>query len=114
MNMNTIRKPIVATLFCLACQVPAAGATVNKSSLSLAYAAPAPSVKVRFSDLDIERGNGANTLYQRLQRAAKQVCGSADGRNIAASQATKACYNEALGAAVEKVNNEQLSELHQG
>ena len=114
MNTNLVRKPLTTALFCLACNVPVAGAAVNDSNLTLAYATRAPSVTVKYSDLDINRGSGAETLYQRLRSAARQVCGSYDGRNLNAADAWKACYEQALDEAVNDVGNPRLSELHNG
>jgi len=112
MNTKPVRNSLGTVLLCLAGYVPVAGAAVNTNHLTTAYAAP--SVIVKYSDLDIARGSGAETLYQRLQAAARQVCGSYDGRNLNAADAWKACYNQALDEAVNDVGNARLSELHNG
>ena len=71
-------------------------------------AAAAPSVNVTYADLDLSQPAGARQLYQRLQRASKAVCGSADQMNLAAYRRWQSCYSEALQRAVLRVNAPEL------
>ena len=78
----------------------------NSLMLALAAAVAVPahaastdsaSVAVRYSDLDLATEQGQKTLEERLDRAARQVCGldeRATGTRIAGREAT-ACYRQA-------------------
>lgn len=72
-------------------------------------------VKVSYDDLNLDQTSGAHTLYVRLQRASKEVCG-VEGYNIVRSARTmldmKRCYREALAESVKKIDNDQLTDLH--
>ncbi len=74
-------------------------------------------VVVSYTDLNLESEEGVRVLYRRLKRASKNVCGVtywniaiAVGHNTTSRQ----CYREALSSAVEKIDNERLSEIHAG
>ena len=81
----------------------------------LANAAPpqeAPSVLVQFADLDLAHGDGAATLYRRLQAAAEQVCASQNGRNgsdLGSQTRYRICRDSAVAAAVAKVDQPGLT-----
>lgn len=70
------------------------------------------SVTVSFADLNIENPAGAKVLYQRIQSAARSVCGPMDTRFLEVRQATRKCYQEAITGAVSQVDNETLTALH--
>jgi UrcA family protein len=88
------------------------------SALAVLGASPAfadetaRSVKVSYADLDLSTQAGAATLYSRIRGAARTVCGDDDLPYT--HWAWKKCFNEAVGNAVAKVNNPQLTALHQG
>jgi len=71
------------------------------------------SVTVSYADLDLSSPAGANALYRRIQAAAKQVCGHA-GADLIEQSIWKACYRNAIGDAVAKVNNPVLTAVHTG
>jgi UrcA family protein len=65
----------------------------------------APSVAVRYGDLNLATEQGANTLYARVAAAARQVC-AADGldiRNLQAYAAARSCETQAIANAVHAV-----------
>jgi UrcA family protein len=70
------------------------------------------SVTVRFADLNLASSAGVQTLYQRLETAARRVCGSPDSRDFEARRDWKRCYSSALNSAVSTIGNGSLSELH--
>jgi UrcA family protein len=74
---------------------------------------PAKSIKVSFADLDLSTQAGAATLYHRIRGAARTVCGD-EGSSYTDKAIWRACFNRAVGDAVAKVNNPQLTALHQG
>ena len=114
MNKLHLRNSMLATLVVVAAYAPTSSAIVRHQSVKQAFAAGTPAVIVNFSDLDIARGSGVEVLYQRLQAAAKTVCGTRDIRNLSATQEWRACYKQALDGAVEKVGDERLNQLHNG
>lgn len=73
------------------------------------------SVKVSYADLNLEKQEGAKALYRRLQQASKRAC-DYRGLKIAGSIQrmieTQQCYRAALSAAVERVDNERLTQIH--
>ena len=74
-------------------------------------------MKVSYADLNIEKQEGAEILYQRLQKAAKQVC---SGRTLTVkgslteAAARKSCIRDTLDEAVKQVNNQYVNKIHTG
>jgi UrcA family protein len=64
---------------------------------------------VQFADLDLTRSEGAAVLYHRLAAAAKTVCVSLDGRDLASQMRFKGCVETAIGSAVAKVDRPALT-----
>jgi UrcA family protein len=114
MNKSSLRNPLFATMLIAAAYAPASSAIVKEQNVRDAMVKNTPSVTVDFSDLDIERGAGAEILYQRLRAAAKSVCGPVDGRDLTATQEARKCFDAALDAAVSRVNSERLQQIHNG
>ncbi len=73
------------------------------------------SIKVSYADLNLEEEDGALSLYRRLKQASKLAC-DYRGLNIAGSvdrmAETRQCYLAALSGAVERIDNEMLTKLH--
>jgi UrcA family protein len=72
-------------------------------------------VRVPAGDLNLSNKIGAETLYQRMKSAARQICGPQEYRttgSLARSRMNLQCYQQALDSAVNKVDNEQLTEIH--
>jgi UrcA family protein len=83
----------------------------------VAYSASAePKVKsqsVSFADLDLSKPAGAQTLYKRIQKAARHVCGPIDKYTyVIPRKAFRECYEEAIAAAVAQVDRPSLTALH--
>ena len=90
-------------------------------SLPLTALAASPShidtaaVNVSFADLNIANETGAKLLYARLERASQEVCGVGSHNSVRSLTETKnvrACYEKALSAAVEKLDSELLTSIH--
>ena len=84
-------------------------------SFQLAHAAPPQDVHfigVRFADLDLTGSEGAAVLYQRIEAAAKTVCASLDGRDLASQMRFRGCSETAIGSAVAKVDRPILTAYH--
>lgn len=73
-----------------------------------------PSITVSYRDLDISKPAGLETLYSRIQDAAKSVC-YFDGQvpmELARGHAVRTCYRAAIDNAVSQINRPQLTALH--
>jgi len=69
-------------------------------------------VTVHFADLDLTRSEGAAVLYERLASAAKTVCTSLEGRDLASQMRFRSCVKTAIGSAVAKVDRSMLTEYY--
>jgi UrcA family protein len=85
---------------------------------STAFAATpgeAPTVRVRYGELDLTKDAGVERLYTRLQHAALRVCGGdIDHRQLARARVQEACVQQALDRAVEDVHSSRLTARHKG
>lgn len=90
---------------------------ITLSTLSLlvgaatAFAAPSSdsetvSKVVRFRDLDLATGAGAETLYERISAAARVVCRGAAQPDV------RSCRSRAVDAAVRTIGNPLLASVH--
>ena len=69
-------------------------------------------VSVEYVPATLSSEEGAQALYERLRDAAARACGRYERRDLAARQQWKACYSQALAAAVERVGDERIAALH--
>jgi UrcA family protein len=92
------------------------------SALSAAQSAPAlarvdeaPSIIVRYHDLNLDNPQGIASLYGRIHGAAVDVCKSEEGPqhiNRVLWDEWNTCINHAVAEAVRAVHNEKLSAYH--
>jgi UrcA family protein len=88
----------------------ASGATV---ALAAAPTDEAPSVRVRYDDLNLSSVAGTNALYQRIVKAARDVCPDAySSRDMDTRVASERCQAAAIAKAVRDVNSPQLAAIH--
>lgn len=76
------------------------------------HAAPpqdAPSMVVRFADLDLSRSEGAKVLYQRLKGAAETVCAPLEDRDLSMQMSYGRCVRTAIRNAVAKIDQPVLT-----
>ncbi len=74
-------------------------------------------VSVSYADLNLENEQSVQVLYGRLQRASKEVCGSASlrhGGSVIMQSSGLRCYRKTLSNAVDKIDNEDLNRIHAG
>lgn len=74
-------------------------------------------VRVSYADLNINNAAGAEVLYARLQRASQEVCGIGPGldmRSLSETRKARVCYEKSLTAAVNRIDSDALTELHNG
>ena len=111
MKESKLFKGIVATLIVVAMGAPVIASADAKSDLQ------GVSIKVSFAALNLEKQAGAKALYRRLQQASKQACGVRGLQNAGSVRRfneAKQCYHETLTTAVAKVDNNLLSQIHNG
>ena len=73
-------------------------------------------MSVSYSDLNINSVRGAKTLYGRLQKATEEFCSVESYtvvRSLKAHADAKACYEETLSSAVDKIDSLTLKEIHE-
>ena len=73
-----------------------------------AASADAPTLKVRYSDLDLSTRQGALVLYERIDTAAHRVCGIGNMLDLASMATARVCREEAIAKAVRDVNSPML------
>ncbi len=93
------------------CTAFALGALIGGAALADAPADPAKAVK--FADLNLSSPEAVATLYQRIERAADQVCQMPKGTlQLKLESELKACRKEATDRAILQANLPALSALH--
>lgn len=109
MKVTILRKSLVVASLAAVLALPAVASAGNNGNFE------DTSIKVSFADLDISNADGLSALYKRLQNASEEACGSiafTQEKNLSALTRNRACYQETLSSAVEKVDNDSLRELH--
>jgi UrcA family protein len=71
-----------------------------------------PQTTVKYADLNVSSPEGGSTLYARIQRAARQVCGPLDGRELTSKARMGACVHKAIADAVAKVGQPALFDAY--
>jgi UrcA family protein len=71
-----------------------------------------PAMTVPYHVTDLSQPGGAEALYARIQRAARDVCSEPDQRELARWEVYKRCFDRAVDSAVAKVNVTALTALH--
>ena len=67
---------------------------------------------IRYSQNDLAGESQVAALYQRLQSASRDVCSAHRSRYLQSVRAYRACYSSALSEAVNAVNQQSLTALH--
>jgi UrcA family protein len=70
------------------------------SALAVAAADDIPTVTVSYADLDLSKPAGAQTLYRRIEDAARTVCGPLASRELRRRRLWRDCYEQAVEDAV--------------
>ena len=109
MKESKLYKGLMATIIVITLGAPPIASADAKSDLQ------GVSVKVSYADLNLEKQEGAKALYRRLQQASKQACDHC-GIKIAGTLSRMADahrrYREALSTAVEQIDNELVTNIH--
>lgn len=73
----------------------------------------APTMRVSYAELDINKPRGLQVLYSRIQHAAKVVCGVEHSpKQLSRHRQATACYNDAIDDAVRQINRPTLTAFH--
>jgi UrcA family protein len=72
----------------------------------------APSVTVRYHDLNLNSPEGIASLYGRIRGAAGEVCRPLESRDLSRERLWSDCYSHAVANAVKAVHNRSLSAYH--
>ena len=67
---------------------------------------------VRFADLDLSRPAGAAVLYQRIEAAARRVCGNPYVPQLADFVEQRNCRRATIDDAVQRISSPLLIALH--
>jgi len=86
-------------------------AAMLTGAASAATPSEAPSVSVKYADLDLSTDQGLHVLYRRIVAAAGEVCPQWLSNNIHSADQARACRKAAIARAVEQLNNPQLAEM---
>jgi UrcA family protein len=71
------------------------------------------SITIEYADLNIADHVGAKVLYERIEQAASKICNVSNGIvPISVKRDERVCVNGTIEAAVERVNSEQVTQLH--
>lgn len=73
--------------------------------------AEGPGIVVHFNSDMLATESGTRALYRRLESAAERACPIASNTRLVNERVQK-CRQEALTAAVNKIHNQRLAELH--
>jgi UrcA family protein len=106
---TTIRTKLYTAASCVI-----ATAALCATLSATARAEDVPTKTVGFSDLDINKSDGAKTLYTRIHAAARDVCEKSTGTDPILRVAFKACVDTAIDKAVKAVNAPMLTQLRFG
>jgi UrcA family protein len=74
--------------------------------------AQVPARTVHYSDLNLNTQAGTEVLYKRIRRAAEQVCGDVDSRQLKEAAAARACIEQAVIGSIRAVNNPRLTNTY--
>jgi len=89
--------------------LPVAGLVASATGFAATPDVDAPSVKVRYDDLNLATSAGVNVLYRRISAAARQVCPDIYSRDPHVALAAQHCQAAAVAKAVTEVNSPSLA-----
>jgi UrcA family protein len=107
--MNTATKIRLSSHGLVAC---AALLCVVGAGNAMAGTPEVPSVTIRYTDLDLSKPAGAETLYRRIQAAARTVCGVYKAKDLQQIAFARDCYTATVASAVMTINRPLVTALH--
>jgi len=110
--MTTTNRKLTTLRRSLAVAGAFAALTMTTTSFAASQTDMTPSVAVSYGDLNLSTDAGAKALYQRISKAARQVCPDVYSRDLRMASAAKQCQLAAVAEAVREVNNSKLAMVH--
>ena len=110
MKESNLRKIYVAAAFALVFAAPIVAEAANHS-----YEAESGTLRVSYSDLNLNSDEGILALYSRLQNASRLACDPGsylEKGSLTAMASSKSCYSDLLTKLVDKVDSEKLTAVH--
>ena len=74
-----------------------------------------PNISVSFASAELESTQGQQRIYEQMRNASRELCGSSNialTGSIDTSVANAKCYSGTLTAAVQRLDNDAITELH--
>ena len=105
---HTIRNSIISLVAVAACSLP----LISSASTDTGKEANRGLLNSKWQP---EVHNDANAVYGKLKSETKEVCGSSDRRiagGLRESQKVEQCYEGTLTAAVQRLDDPEITELH--
>jgi UrcA family protein len=68
--------------------------------------------RVRYADLDLSKAEDISILYQRISRAARDICGTDAAAWGGRTSLLKQCIGQTIEDAVNRINKPLLTALH--
>jgi UrcA family protein len=95
-------------------KIPLVGALLGITAVgaSAAFASPesAPRQVVHYDAAALSTDAGARALYSKISKAAEKVC--PNSYSLVTSGLVQECRNQAIAAAVAKIGNQRLAQVH--
>jgi len=110
--MTTAASKLTAFRRSLAVAGAFATLAVTTASFAAAPSDEAPSVTVRYDDLNLANASGVDALYHRISGAARAGCPGEYTRDLRVLAGIESCRANAIAKAVREVNNPQLAMVH--
>jgi UrcA family protein len=84
-------------------------AALSGAAVAADWSDDVPTVAVSYGDLNLDRAEGAATLYRRIRAGASYVCRSLESRDVDRELQWERCIHEATAKAVAKVDEPVLT-----
>jgi UrcA family protein len=110
--MNRKCVPIGVALLCSATLMASGAVAAQPGSATPGDLKEIDTVSVHYHNTDLGKEDGAQSLYRRIQKAARRVCHEPDIRELTLYAEYEKCYEVAVNAAVAKVDVSTLTALH--
>jgi len=112
MKDSVLRNIQVVASFALLLGIPAMSAASHQS-----FDAADGTLRVSYSDLDLNSDAGIDVLYKRLQKVSQTACDTGslhDKGSVQATMSAAACYDKVLTKVVARIGNAKLTAKHSG
>ena len=102
-NCGTLAGRAITALLCTA---------AFTATCAVAAESPSNAIELSYVKAELSQPESAQLLYKRIQLAARSVCHEPSVRELARYRIYKRCFDEAVDAAVAKVDASTLTALH--